>query len=401
MNKELSNAFQDWLVELRRWFHRFPEPAYQEEKTAAKICEVLDSLGVSFRAGIGKTGVVARLEALNPGPTVAMRADMDALPLTEANEVPYKSRHPGFMHACGHDGHMTIALGAVRWLIERDWPREGSGKILFIFQPAEEGGAGANAMIESGVFDSEDVKAVFAGHLHPELPAGDIGVAPGTSNAASDSISIRLTGKGGHGAHPHQCRDPIVAGAHLITQIQTLVSRNLPPLESAVITIGRFESGTASNIIPESALLEGTLRTLCPDVRDLLIRRLQEVARGVEHSHDLSVNVNVSPGYPLLVNDAELVAHTFETGAEILGPEHVHTLRPRMGAEDFSFFCRKWGGVMVGIGCHDPREGFRFGLHSPQFDFDETVLGSAVRLFGHLLERRVKALKHRTDGNGR
>jgi amidohydrolase len=390
MPDRLPETFYNWLVELRRWFHRFPEPAYREEKTAAKICEVLDSLGIPFQAGIGKTGIVAKLSAQRSGPVVAFRCDMDALPLEEAHEAPYKSEHPGCMHACGHDGHMTIALGVIRWMLEKDWPQKGAGEILFIFQPAEEGGAGAKAMLNTGIFDSLPVEAAFAGHLYPELAVGDIGIAPKISNAATDTFTIRLQGKGGHGAHPHQCKDPIVAGAHLVTQLQTLISRELPPLDSAVLTIGRFEAGTASNIIPEEAFLEGTLRTLIPEIREKIIVRFQQMVKGVEMSHDVTATLQVTPGYPVLVNDPLLVKHTQNVAAEVLGGDHVHSLRPRMGAEDFAYFCNKWGGIMVGLGCHDPNKGMQHGLHSPYFDFDETVLDIGTRLFGQVLKRYLE-----------
>jgi amidohydrolase len=390
MPDRLPETFYNWLVELRRWFHRFPEPAYREEKTAAKICEVLDSLGIPFQAGIGKTGIVAKLSAQRSGPVVAFRCDMDALPLEEAHEAPYKSEHHGCMHACGHDGHMTIALGVIRWMLERNWPQKGAGEILFIFQPAEEGGAGAKAMLNTGIFDSLPIEAAFAGHLYPELAAGDIGIAPKISNAATDTFTIRLQGKGGHGAHPHQCKDPIVAGAHLVTQLQTLISRELPPLDSAVLTIGRFEAGTASNIIPEEAFLEGTLRTLIPEIREKIIVRFQQMVKGVEMSHDVTATLQITPGYPVLVNDPKLVKHTQDVAAEVLGGDHVHSLRPRMGAEDFAYFCNKWGGIMVGLGCHDPNKGMQHGLHSPYFDFDETVLDIGTRLFGQVLKRYLE-----------
>ncbi len=385
MPAKLPTDFFNWLVDLRRWFHQFPEPRYREEKTATKVCEELASLGVPFQSGVGTTGVVARLRAENPGAVIAFRADMDALPLEEANDVVYRSKHPGYMHACGHDGHMTIALGVIRWLLEKDWVRKGSGEILFIFQPAEEGGAGAKAMLESGVFDTEPVEAVFAGHMQPEMAAGDVGIAPEISNAAGDTIRILLKGKGGHGAHPHQCKDPIVVGAHLITQLQTLISRELPPLDNAVISICRFESGTTSNIIPEEALLEGTLRTLRPETREKILERLKEMIDGLERAYNISANLHIKPGYPVLKNDPRLVTHTRDAAVRVLGQDHVHTLLPRMGAEDFAYFCEKWGGIMVGLGCHDPQKGMQYGLHSPYFDFDETVLDVGTRLFGNTL----------------
>ena len=390
MSTTLPDDFFKWLVELRRWFHQFPEPAYKEVKTAAKICETLDTLNVPFQTGVGGTGVVAKLCAKRSGPVVAFRADMDALRLEEKNDVPYKSRNQGFMHACGHDGHMTIALGVIRWLIENRWPQNGCGEIVFIFQPAEEGGAGAKAMLQSGIFDVEPIKAVFAGHMYPELPMGQIRLAPEISNAAADSLFIRLKGKGGHGAHPHHCKDPIVAGAYLITQLQSIISRELPPLENAVISIGRFQAGTASNIIPEEAVLEGTLRTLKPDIRKEIIKRLEYMVEGTARSFDISATLNITEGYPVLINNPLLVDHIVTFAKEILGVDNVHSGLPRMGAEDFAYFCQKWGGVMVGIGCHDPSKGFQHGLHSPYFDLDERVLDVGTRLFGYVLTQYLK-----------
>jgi amidohydrolase len=386
----LQDDFIKWLVELRRWFHRFPEPAYKEVKTAAKICEILDTFKLPFQTGVGGTGVVAKLCAKRTGPVVAFRADMDALTLEEKNDVPYKSRNPGFMHACGHDGHMTIALGIIRWLIENRWAQNGRGEIVFIFQPAEEGGAGAKAMLQSGIFDGVSIKAVFAGHMYPELPMGHIRLAPEISNAAADSIFIRLKGKGGHGAHPHHCKDPIVAGANLVTQLQSLISRELPPLDSAVITIGRFHAGTATNIIPEEAVLEGTLRTLKPDIRKEIIKRLEDMVEGTARSFGISAILNITEGYPVLTNNPVLVEHIVACAGDVLGADNVHIGLPRMGAEDFAYFCQKWGGVMVGIGCHDPGKGFQHGLHSPYFDLDERVLEIGTRLFAHVLTRYLE-----------
>jgi amidohydrolase len=339
---------------------------------------------------VGETGILARLRAKNSGPLLAFRADMDALPIAEANDVSYRSQHHGLMHACGHDGHMTIALGVIKWLVESDWQNRGAGEILFIFQPAEEGGAGAKAMLDSGWLDSEPVAAVFAGHLHPERPAGDVGIADEISNASADTLSITLKDKGGHGAHPHQCKDPIVIGAHLVTQLQMLVSRELPPLESAVLTIGRFEAGTASNIIPEKAFMEGTLRTLRPEIRSQILARLKTLVEGVGVSYGITAELDVFKGYPVLVNDSRVVAHTKRYARKVLGSSHVHTDLPRMGAEDFSYFSQQWPGVMVGLGCHDPQKGFQYGLHSSHFDFDERTLEVGTRLFAYVLTKYIE-----------
>lgn len=379
-------TFHDWLVELRRYFHMYPELAYTEHKTAAKIAQVLDGLGVSYRAGVGKTGVVASMSARRPGPTVALRSDMDALPLEEANNVPYKSKNSGVMHACGHDGHVSIVLGTIRWLHEQNWPERGRGKVVFLFQPAEEGGAGAKAMLDSGALAAENVAAIFALHMHPELPVGEIGVAQGVSNAASATVRIRLIGRGGHGAHPHLCADPIVAGAYLVTELQSIISRNVSPLDSAVLTIGSFQAGTAPNIIPREARLEGTLRTLNDQTRELVRKRLEEQVAGLESAYGVSAELSVLPGYPLLVNDSNLVQLCIKKSGELLGAEQVKVEAARMGAEDFAYFLERYPGVMLRLGCRYPHTEYRCGLHSPYFDFDERALDVGVQLFARLIE---------------
>jgi amidohydrolase len=377
--------FHDWLVGLRRDLHQIPELGYREHKTAAKICRVLDQLEVPYQTAVGKTGVVARLKAETGGPLVAYRADMDALPLEEAHDVAHKSRHKGLMHACGHDGHVTVALGIIRWLKEREWPREGRGEIIFFFQPAEEGGAGAKAMLDTGLFDQEPVKAIFAGHMNPELPVGRVELIYGTAHAATNTIGIRIRGKGGHGAAPHLCIDPIIAGAHLLTLLQTFTSRSLCPLDSAVLTIGEFHAGTAENIIPEEAHLKGTLRTLTPEVRRQAIRRIEQMVGSLDPAFGVTTTLKNIEGYPAHINDSAMVDHLKDCVNDVLGADAAYIARPRMGAEDFAYFCQKWPGAMVGLGCHDPAKGFEFALHSPHFDMDERVLDVGVQLFGHAL----------------
>ena len=390
MPESLMLPFHDWLVELRRDLHRIPERCYQEEKTAAKICQVLDQHHVTYRSGVGKTGVVARLKADQEGPLVAYRADMDALPLEEANDVPYKSQHKGMMHACGHDGHVTVALGIIRWLIEREWPREGSGEILFFFQPAEEGGAGAKAMLDTGLFDQEPVQAIFASHMNPELPVGKVELNYGTAHAATNTIQIRIKGKGGHGAAPHLCIDPIVAGAHLVTQLQTFASRSLCPLDSAVLSICEFHAGTAENIIPEEAVLNGTLRTFTPEVRELAVRRIEDMVKSLDLTFGVTTTLVNTEGYPAHINDSKMVDHLKDCVGGVLGIDAAHIARPRMGAEDFAYFCQKWPGAMIGLGCHDPARGFQYALHSPRFNMDERVLDIGVQLMGHTLVQFIE-----------
>ncbi len=391
----LSSEFHDWLTALRRRFHRIPELYFREKKTAAAICRVLDELQVPYDSGVAGTGVLARLKAGRPGPVVAFRADMDALPIQEAGEGDYRSQHEGVMHACGHDAHMTIALGIMRRLQEEHWLRSGRGEIIFFFQPAEEEGAGAKAMLDTGRFDSEPVAAIFAGHLTPELPVGHVELISGTAHAATNTLKIRIKGKGGHGATPHLCIDPIVAAAHLVIQLQVFVSRNLSPFESAVLTIGEFQAGTASNIIPEEVRLNGTLRTLSAQVRRDAIDRIEAMLRGLELAFGVEVEFRNLEGYPVQINDADLVGFMASLATQQLGAEAVHLSNPHMGAEDFAYFCQKWPGVMVGLGCHNPDLGFQHALHSPHFDVDERVLDVGVRLFSDALVRYMQEVDDR------
>lgn len=385
MPQKNSIKLQHWLIDLRRAFHRIPELSFKEIKTADLICKTLDQLKAPYDRNIGCTGIVASLKSKHQGPCIAFRSDMDALPLTETTKLSYQSQHPGAMHACGHDGHMTIALGIIRQLQESQWQRTGKGQILFIFQPAEENGAGARIMLETGYFNNYPISAVFAGHLNPRLPTGTVELLEGAAHAASDTLEIEITGEGGHGAAPHLCQDPIVAAAYLITGLQSLVARTMNPLDSAVLTIGRIRAGTTDNIIPAEAHLTGTLRTLSEDVRTLLIRGLKDMLAALEKSHRVKTHLKVHDGYPVAVNDSALTAYMTKKAAQILGPQHVQMGKPSMGAEDFAYFCRQWPGVMTVIGCHDPAKGYQYGLHSPQFQMDEDALMVAVKLFSQTL----------------
>lgn len=387
MADPVLTPIHDWLVALRRTFHQHPELAFREEETTRKIAEVLTELGVPFETGIGRTGIVATLSAAAPGPIRAFRADMDALPLEEANAVPYRSQVPGVMHACGHDAHITVALGVLRTLIDHGWPKAGRGKVVVFFQPAEEAGGGAEEMIKTGILGREPIAVIFAGHMQPELPAGEIAMAREVSNAASDGLRIRITGKGGHGAYPHLCIDPIVAGAAFVTQLQSIISRSLSPLDSAVITIGKFQAGTASNIIPHEVNLSGTLRTLDPEVRSTALQRLEALLKGLEAAYGVTTELRLHEGYPVLANDPRVVRYAVDVASELLGVEAVHIESPRMGAEDFAYFLQQIPGALLRVGCHDPAVGFTHALHSPYFNIDERALDVGVRLFSQLLTR--------------
>lgn len=385
MVEKLSPAFFSWLVDLRRELHRMPELSFREKKTAAKICDVLESLDVPYEKGIAETGVLARIKARAKGPKVAFRADMDALPLDEDPAFEFRSQHDGCMHACGHDAHMAIGLGIIRRLLDSGWVENGAGEVLFFFQPAEEEGAGAKVMLDTGLFDDEPVQAIFAGHMDSEHPAGDVVVVPGTACAATNTLRIRIEGTGGHGAAPHLSRDPIVAGAYLVAQLQTIVSRTVSPLDSAVLTIGSFHAGTASNIIPKEAVLVGTLRALNEDVRRSVLRAIEEMVKGLETGFGVRASCEIIEGYPVMENHLELSAFMETCVRECFGESRLARGLPSMGAEDFGYFSRKWPGVMVGIGCHNPEKGFEHGLHSPFFRLDERALAVGVRLFTHAI----------------
>jgi amidohydrolase len=276
-------------------------------------------------------------------------------------------------------------LGLIRTLIETHWQDRGKGEIYFIFQPAEEKGAGAKVMLESGFFDKKPIDAIFAVHLDPRFPTGAVELLEGPAHAASDTLEIEISGKSGHGALPHLCHDPIVAAAYFITALQTLVARSLDPMHSAVITIGEIHSGTATNIIPDQSILKGTLRTLFAEDRLYLLERIQALLTGLEISHQVKCRLRVHDGYPVLVNHSVLTAHMQLMAEKVLGDQHIIKGIPRMGAEDFAYFCQRWPGVMVAVGCHDPVKGYQHGLHSPFFQMDENALMVAVRLFSHTL----------------
>ncbi|SFM86821.1 M20 metallopeptidase family protein [Thermodesulforhabdus norvegica] len=374
-----------WLVDLRRDFHSYPELAYQEYRTSEKIRAVLDELGVSYLHPVAETGVVAVLKARRDGPVRAFRADMDALPIEEKNSVPYASQNPGIMHACGHDGHMAIGLGIIRYLVERNWIKEGSGKILFFFQPAEEGGAGARQMLSSGLWDGEPVEGVYAFHLDPSVPLGVVGIAPEVSNASSETFEIRIRGRGGHGAYPVGADDVILAGSNLICQLHQLVSRVVSPLDAAVISVGSFHSGSAPNVLPSEAVIRGTIRTFDQNVLETLHERISSLCSGVSGVSRCKVDVVFLPGYPVMVNSGKLVKRAKRIIRKLLGVQAFIEQRPRMGSEDFAFFSQKWPSLLMYLGCGFPGEEPGRTLHSPFFDFDERALDVGVALGTELL----------------
>jgi len=376
---------KDWLVEVRRAIHMNPELGFEEVETSKLIVEWLEKFGLQVTKGVAKTGVVGLLQGNKRGKTVAIRADMDALPLEETNQRPYRSRIKGKMHACGHDAHVTILLGVAR--LFSAIRGQVKGNIKWIFQPAEEGGGGGRIMVEEGVLEDPNVDAVFAGHMFPDLRIGKIGIYEREGLAASDRFMIKMLGKGGHGAYPYLSKDPIHAAGHLITQINSIVSRSINPLDSAVVTIGKVTGGTAFNIIPDEVELLGTVRSLNTRVREMLKFRLEKVTQGVARSFEMDCQFDYQYGYPALVNNPEMSQLVASACTRGVGQDNVEFLRPSMGGEDFAYYLEKIPGAYFRLGCRNEEKGIVNPLHSSQFDIDEDVLPLGVEMFTRIIDQ--------------
>ncbi len=374
-----------WLVELRRDLHKHPELKFQEVRTSSKVAGLLQQWGMEPKTGVAHTGVVGLLDTGKPGPVLALRADMDALPIQEIQSRDYASQNPGLMHACGHDAHVTMLLGAARALATAGMPPRGAVK--FIFQPGEEGGAGGLRMVEAGVLENPKVNAALALHVFPTLRVGELGLTPGPALASVDDFVIKLKGQGSHAAHPHTSRDPILAGAALIQALQSIVSRNTDPLESLVVSVTRFQAGTAFNIIPEDSEIWGTIRALKEPVRLQAQACIEEIARGIAAAHGVKAETEIRRGYPVLYNDPGMIAFVENVACGFLSKEAVLHLPPSMGSEDFSYFLEKCPGAFVVIGCSEPGGTPAPMLHTPQFDISEEVLPIGVELLVRLVHQ--------------
>lgn len=371
-----------WLSGLRRDFHMHPEPSFEERRTTARIKETLAELGVEIRETPGlATGAVGVVRGREGGKVLALRADIDALRMEERNDVAYRSQHPGIMHACGHDGHTAILLGVARWLKETGLAAGIKGELRFLFQPAEEIVSGAKAMIAAGALDDPPVDRVLAAHLWPDLPVGQVGFYRDVSHAASDSFYIDVQGRGVHGSSPEKGRDPIVAGAALVQAAQTIVSRNLDPTDVGVISFGEFQAGSAPNVIPPVARISGTIRSFKPEVREILIRRLQELSLGLGEAMGVTMAFTLKEGVPACRNDPVVSAAFSASAARVVGEGNLRWLDPKCGGEDFALMTRKAPGAIMRLGCQDASRRFIHPLHSPQFDMDEAVLPLGVEIF--------------------
>ena len=376
---------KDWLVEIRRTIHMSPELGFEEVATSELIAGWLEKFGLRIQRGLAKTGVVGLLQGEKGGKTVAIRADMDALPLEEANQAPYRSKVKGKMHACGHDGHVTILLGVAR--LFSSIREQVQGNIKWVFQPAEEGGGGGRIMVEEGVLENPRVDAIFGAHLFPDLQIGKVGIHEKEGMAATDRVIIKILGKGGHGAYPHLSRDPILAAGHLITQIHSIVSRSIAPLDSAVVTIGKVSGGTAFNIIPDEVELLGTVRSLNSRVREDFKSRLEQVTKGVAGSFDLDYRFDYQYGYPALVNDPEMSHLVASACAKGIGKENVEFIKPSMGGEDFAYYLQEVPGSFFRLGCRNEAKGIVSPFHSSHFDIDEDVLPFGVEMFARIIDQ--------------
>ena len=380
MKNDNSDVF-NWLVDVRRQFHMHPEVSHQETVTTQTILSILDDLGVEAKPLEDMTGVVGIIRGAEDGPTIGLRADIDALPIQELNDVDYCSKNPGVMHACGHDANTTIMLGVARKIMTSGMVSSMKGNAKFFFQPAEERGAGAKAMIDRNVLENPHVDRIFAGHMAPLLPVGTVGVFRGTGYASADRFVLTVTGKGAHSAYPEEGCDPVVAGAHFVTSIQSIVSRNVKPTEAAVITIGVFKAGEASNVIPETARLEGSIRTLSTSVRNLVIERLSSFARSLEKMFGVSCEFELQEGVPVLTNDIDTADALYAASEKVVGTDNVSYLPPIMASEDFSYFTQERASAIMRLGCSNEAKNLTSPLHSPYFDIDEKVLEIGSEIF--------------------
>jgi IAA-amino acid hydrolase len=377
---EQAHAISDWIVRLRRELHRHPELMYKEFQTSDLVCRELDALGIPYRRHVAVTGVVATI-GTGDGPCVALRADMDALPIEEAADVPFRSEVPGVMHACGHDCHTAMLLGAARLLKERE--AELRGAVKLVFQPAEEGGAGGKLMCEQGVLENPKVDRIFGLHVWPFLATGDVGSRSGTLLAAAGQLEITVTGKGGHAAMPHLTVDPVVTAAKIVTELQTVVSREVDPLAPSVVTVATIHGGETNNVIPGEVRLTGTVRSLTSDGLKFLQRRVREIAEHVANGNRCEAKVEF-PGndYPATINDAAMWSDIRAISGDMLGKERVVEMAPIMGGEDFAFFGERVPACFVALGTRNEAIGATFGVHHPKFLVDEAALpiGTALHV---------------------
>lgn len=373
-----AEAMRDQLIAWRRDFHMHPELGFEEHRTAGIVAQHLTELGYQVETGVARTGVVGLLEGASPGPVVMLRFDMDALAVTEATGAAYASLTDGRMHACGHDAHVALGMGMAQLLAHhRD---EIAGTVKLVFQPAEEGDGGAQLMVREGVLENPKPDVFLATHVWIDKPVGTADVTPGPAMAAAEEFTCRIYGEGGHGAAPHQTVDPIVAAAQVITALQTVVSRNVAPLEEAVISVGTIHGGDAFNVIPSHVEMRGTIRSFKPEIRELVLRRLHEVVENVTAACGARAELEIQSITPAVINDAKTSEVVRRAAEAVLGPEEVTVGVKTMGSEDAAFFMEDVPGCYFFMGAANPEKGLVAPHHNPQFDIDEEVmvLGLAI-----------------------
>jgi len=379
--KAEAEALREQLVAWRRDFHAHPELGLQEHRSAGLIADRLHELGYQVQTGVATTGVVALLEGQRPGPVAMLRFDMDALPITEGTQAEYASQNPGVMHACGHDGHMAIGLGVATLMAQHQG--EMAGTLKLVFQPGEEGMDGAKVMVEEGVLENPRPNVFLATHVWNEKPVGTVGVSPGAVMAAAEKWTCTVRGKGGHGALPHQTVDPIVATAQIVAALQSVVSRNVSPLETAVVTVGTVHGGDAFNVIPAQVDLSGTIRTYSPQVRETVLRRVREVIEGVAAACGAEADLDIISLGPAVINDAGVAEVVHAAAQAVVGAENVSSDVRTMGSEDAALFMQEVPGCYFFLGSANAERELNAPHHNPRFDFDEDALplGVAVMMY--------------------
>ena len=385
----IINRIADFSEELTAWrqdLHRHPELGLEEERTSRVVAEKLAQWGIEVTTGIARTGVVGTLRVGNSARSIGIRADMDALPMEELNDFAHRSQNPGRMHACGHDGHTTMLLGAARYLAET---RNFDGTVHFIFQPAEENAGGGRMMVEEGLFRRFPCDMVFGAHNDSSLPVGTMTAVAGPVSAASDRFIITIAGKGGHAARPYRAIDPVVIGSHIVLALQSIVSRRTDALDSAVVSVTQFHAGSAHNVIPDQAVLSGTVRTLKPAVQDEIEALMPQIVQATAQAHGASASVDYRRGYPPVVNAAAAAERAALAGERLFGADKVIRQRPPgMGGEDFSYMAQAVPGCFVRIGQRNGEKG-AVSVHHPRYDFNDEILPLGASYWASLVEQEL------------
>ncbi|UYZ14389.1 M20 family metallopeptidase [Brevibacillus sp. WF146] len=377
-----AGALREQAAAWRRDFHRHPELSFEEVRTSEIVARHLQQLGLEVRRGVGRTGVVGVLRVEQPGPVIGLRADMDALPIQDQKEAAYRSTVPGKMHACGHDAHTSMLMGAAQFLSQVERPPRGT--VVFVFQPAEEDGGGANVMIEDGLLRDYGIEAMAGLHVFPGVSVGEVTAVRGVGCAAADTIRITIIGRGGHAAHPHLAVDSVAVAAEVISALQQIASRQVDPLDPIVITIGKIQGGTASNVIAPQVELLGTVRTLNPALREQMPARIEQVVSGVTSAMGAAYAFDYEFGYPSIINDDRMVDLVLETAEQVLGPGRCRLVKPSMGGEDFSYYTHHVPGVFFRLGVGNPEKLTPYPLHHPLFDIDEDALPVGIAMLSAL-----------------